>query len=126
MTVSSYDQLVNVVESALFNQPRKTEEELRDLIGALAKAVAPGLNPDTLEQVAREIETKQGIKAGLGAVVDGDEFEPWLDDAKIKIEPFYWQRYQKLLLQNGLPRDVVTSTDKVTDKILGRLGDPEK
>lgn len=126
MTVSIYDQLVNVVESALFNQPRKTEEELRDLIGALAKAVAPGLNPDTLEQVAREIETKQGIKAGLGAVVDGDEFEPWLDDAKVKIEPFYWQRYQKLLLQNGLPRDVVTSTDKVTDKILGRLGDPEK
>ena len=41
MTVSSYIQLVNVVESALFNQPRKTEEELRDLIGALAKE---GLN----------------------------------------------------------------------------------
>ncbi len=62
----------------------------------------------------------------MGAVVDGDDFEPWLDDAKSRIDPFYWRRYQKLLLQNGLPRDVVTSTDKVTDKILGRLGDPEK
>ncbi|KAE8546104.1 MULTISPECIES: Z1 domain-containing protein [Marinobacter] len=123
---SSYDRLIGVVESALFNQPRKTEEELRSLIGALATPVAPDLSPDQLEQMAREVEAKQGIKAGLGAVVDSDDFEPWLDDAKARIEPFYWQRYQKLLLQNGLPRDVVTSTDKVTDKILGRLGDPEK
>jgi len=123
---SSYDQLIGVLEQALFNQPRKTEEELRSLIAALAVPVAPDLSPDELEQVAREIEAKQGIKAGLGAVVDGDDFEPWLDDAKSRIDPFYWRRYQKLLLQNGLPRDVVTSTDKVTDKILGRLGDPEK
>ncbi|ERS86886.1 endonuclease, partial [Marinobacter sp. C1S70] len=126
MSSSSYDQLVGVLEQALFNQPRKTEEELRSLIAALAVPVAPDLSPDQLEQVAREIEAKQGIKAGLGAVVDGDNFEPWLDDAKSRIDPFYWRRYQKLLLQNGLPRDVVTSTDKVTDKILGRLGDPEK
>lgn len=126
MSSSSYDQLIGVLEQALFNQPRKTEEELRSLIAALAVPVAPDLSPDELEQVAREIEAKQGIKAGLGAVVDGDDFEPWLDDAKSRIDPFYWRRYQKLLLQNGLPRDVVTSTDKVTDKILGRLGDPEK
>jgi hypothetical protein len=126
MSGSSYDQLMSVVESALFNQPRKTEEELRSLIGALASAVAPDINAEEKELLAREVEAKQGIKAGLGAVVDGDDFEPWLDDAKATIEPFYWYRYQKLLLQNGLPRDVVTSTDKVTDKILGRLGDPQK
>ncbi len=126
MASSSYSQLIGVVESALFNQPRKTEKELRNLINALSAPIAPDLDSDQLEQLAREIEAKQGIKAGLGAVVDGEDFEPWLDDAKARIEPFYWQRYQKLLLQNGLPRDVVTSTDKVTDKILGRLGDPKK
>ncbi|WP_100638949.1 Z1 domain-containing protein [Marinobacter salexigens] len=126
MSGSNYDQLMSVVESALFNQPRKTEEELRSLIEALANAVAPEIDAEERERLAREVEAKQGIKAGLGAVVDGDDFEPWLDDAKASIEPFYWHRYQKLLLQNGLPRDVVTSTDKVTDKILGRLGNPRK
>lgn len=126
MSSISYSQVINVVESALFNQPRKTEDELRNLIRALANAIAPGMQADEMEELAREIEEKQGIKAGLGAVVDSDNFEPWLDDAKADIEPFYWNRYQKLLLQNGLPRDVVTSTDKVTDKILGRLGDPQK
>jgi hypothetical protein len=116
----------NMVESGLFNQARKTEDELRNMIRGVAAAVAPGLSEDEIEQIAREIEHKQGIKAGLGAVVDSDDFEPWLDDAKPSIEPFYWNRYRKLLLQNGLPKDVVISTDTVTDKILGRLGNPEK
>lgn len=116
----------NMVESGLFNQARKTEDELRSMIRGVAALVPPGLSDEEIEQIAREIEHKQGIKAGLGAVVDSEDFEPWLDDAKPLIEPFYWNRYQKLLLQNGLPKDVVISTDTVTDKILSRLGNPEK
>lgn len=116
----------NMVEMGLFNKPRKTEDKLRSMIRAVAAAVPPGLAEEEIELIAREIEHKQGIKAGFGAVVDGEDFEPWLDDAKPSIEPFYWNRYQKLLLQNGLPKDVVISTDKVTDKILSRLGNPEK
>ena len=116
----------NMVESGLFNQARKTEDELRKMVRGVATLVPPGLSDEEIEQIAREIEHKQGIKAGLGAVVDSEDFEPWLDDAKPSIEPFYWNRYQKLLLQNGLPKDVVISTDAVTDKILGRLGNPEK
>ncbi|MCE8515207.1 Z1 domain-containing protein [Ruegeria pomeroyi] len=116
----------NMVESGLFNQARKTEDELRSMIRGVAALVPPGLSDEEIEQIAREIEHKQGIKAGLGAVVDSEDFEPWLDDAKPSIEPFYWNRYQKLLLQNGLPKDVVISTNTVTDKILSRLGNPQK
>ncbi|WP_412050346.1 Z1 domain-containing protein [Hoeflea sp. Naph1] len=122
----TYNTLTNVVDSALYDQPRKTDDELRSLIKGLAAAIAPALSADDLERLAREIEVKQGIKAGLGAIVDSDDFEPWLDDAKPSIDPFYWNRYRKLLLQNGLPKDVVIATDKVTDKILSRLGNPEK
>lgn len=116
--------LLSVVESALFEQPKKTDEELRMFIEDLAKVIAPTLNNEELEHIAREIEMKQGIKAGLGAFIDSEDFKPWLDDAKPNIKPYYWDRYKKLLLQTGLPRDVVTSTDKVTDKILSRLGNP--
>jgi hypothetical protein len=69
---------------------------------------------------------KKANKAGLGAVVDSGDFEPWLQDAKPSIEPFYWNRDQELLLQNGVPKDVVISTDKVTDKILSLLDNPVK
>lgn len=116
----------NMVESALFKQPRKTEKELRDFIRAVALAVPPGLGDEEVEHVAREIEHKRGIKAGIGTVVDSEDFEPWLDEVKPSIEPFYWSRYEKLLLQNDLPRDVVISTDIVTEKILSRLGNPQK
>ncbi|MDA8542735.1 Z1 domain-containing protein [Rhodobacteraceae bacterium] len=116
----------NMVEMGLFNQPRKTEGELRLMIRGVADAIEPSLSDAEIEHIAREIEHKQGIKAGLGAVVDSEDFEPWLDDAKQSIKPFYWDRYQRFLLHNGLPKDVVISTDVVTDKILSRLGNPQK
>ncbi|MBE0455089.1 MAG: Z1 domain-containing protein [Roseovarius sp.] len=127
---NAFEKLKNTVEMDLFDSPRMTGEELRAYIFDLnmlhARRSPPGVTDDEIEIIAKEIEAKEGIKAGLGAVVDSEDFEPWLDDAKPSIEPFYWNRYQKLLLQNGLPKDVVISTDKVTDKILSRLGNPDK
>jgi len=127
---TAFEKLKNTVEMDLFDSPRMTGEELRGYISDLnmlhARRNPPGVTDDEIELIAKEIEVKEGIKAGLGAVVDSEDFEPWLDDAKPSIEPFYWNRYQKLLLQNGLPKDVVISTDKVTDKILSRLGNPDK
>ncbi|MGI3213120.1 hypothetical protein ACROSR_18675, partial [Roseovarius tibetensis] len=127
---NAFEKLKNTVEMDLFDSPRMTGEELRSYISDLnmlhARRNPPGVTDGEIELIAKEIEAKEGIKAGLGAVVDSEDFEPWLDDAKPSIEPFYWNRYQKLLLQNGLPKDVVISTDKVTDKILSRLGNPEK
>ena len=123
---SAFDHLLSVVGSVLFNQPKKTEDDLRSVIRGLANVVAPELGDDDIERIGREIESKQGIKAGLGAIVDSEDFEPWLDDAKPSIEPFYWNRYRMLLLQNGLPKDVVLAIDTVTDKLLSRLGNPEK
>ncbi len=123
---NSFNAVKDMVVMGLFHQSRKTEEDLRAFIRSISCAFPEKITEAEIEEIAREIEFEQGIKAGLGAVVDNDDFEPWLDDAKSSIEPFYWKRYQKLLLQNGLPKDVVIATDKVTDKILSRLGNPEK
>lgn len=121
----SRQQVLDMVEAALYNQPRRSEEELRTLIKVVASATS-NLSGSEIENIAREIESKQGIKVGLGAIVDSVKFKPWLDDAKSEIAPFYWKRYEKLLLKTGLPRDVITGTDIVTDKILGRLGNPKE
>ena len=121
-----YSTLINVAETALYNGPKMTSKELRELLSGLNTTLAFELTLDKIESIARDIEFKQGIKAGLGAVVvdcEG-EFEPWLDGEKANIDPFYWERYRKLLLRTGLPRDVIISIDTVTDKILSRLGNP--
>ncbi|OLQ85285.1 Z1 domain-containing protein, partial [Vibrio panuliri] len=124
--MSSRQQVLDMVEAGLYSQPRKSEDELRSLVKNIAKVVDSNLDDTVIEEIAREIESKQGIKVGLGAIVDNVKFKPWLDDAKSEIDPFYWKRYEKLLLNNGLPRDVITGTDIVTDKILGRLGNPQE
>jgi hypothetical protein len=63
---------------------------------------------------------------GFGAIVDAEDFRPWLHDARIngEIEDFYWSRYRKLLNLKGLPKSVIDATDEVMDRVLDRLGDP--
>lgn len=117
------EHLDGIVSQSLSNE-RKTGEELRTLITTLNGALGLGVEPDDQEQLARDIEERFGISMGLGAMVDDGDFRPWLPEAKASIEPFYWGRYRKLMLKNGLPQDVVTATDTVTDEILGRLGNP--
>ena len=120
------ESVKNTVEMALLERSRPTDDELRNLVKGIAKAIAPNLDDVEIEEIAREIEYNLGIKAGLVSIVDSDDFEPWLEDAKSTIVPFYWTRYKKLLVQKGLPQDVIISTDTVTDKILSRLGNPNK
>lgn len=121
---NSLDTVRDMVEMALFRQNRKTETELRAFIRTVSLSIEPHINEEEVEKIARNIEAKQGIKAGLSAVVDSGDFKPWLDDAKPTIEPFYWSRYEKLLVKNGLPKDVIIQTDIDTDMVLGRLGNP--
>ncbi|QOL83272.1 endonuclease [Pseudooceanicola spongiae] len=72
------------------------------------------------------IEEKYGISMGLGAIVDAEDFKPWLHDARIngEIKDFYWGRYRRLLGLKGLPKSVIDGTDEVTYRVLDRLGNP--
>jgi len=115
--------LDDVVSQSLAHQ-QKSGAELREFITTMNMALNVNAAPDALEQLARDIEERFGITMGLGAMVDDESFRPWLDEAKASIQPFYWDRYKKLLHKNGLPQDVVTTTDELTDRILGRLGNP--
>ncbi|OAN68293.1 endonuclease [Rhodobacteraceae bacterium EhC02] len=115
--------LDDVVSQSLAHQ-RKSGYELRSFITTMNVALNVNAAPDALEQLARDIEERFGITMGLGAMVDDESFRPWLDEAKASIDPFYWDRYKKLLHKNGLPHDVITTTDELTDRILGRLGNP--
>lgn len=104
-----------------------TAQSIRDIIAQLRDTpmFSGGVQDDEAEELARLIEEKYGISMGFGAIVDAEDFRPWLHDARIngEIGDFYWSRYRKLLNLKGLPKSVVDATDEVTDRVLDRLGD---
>lgn len=106
-----------------------TAQSIRSIIGQLRSTpmFAGRVEDDDAEELARLIEEKYGISMGLGAVVDAEDFRPWLHDARIngEIGDFYWSRYRRLLNLKGLPKSVVDATDEVTDRVLDRLGNPK-
>lgn len=105
-----------------------TAQSIRDIISQLRDTpmFAGKIGDWDAEELARLIEEKYGISMGLGAIVDAEDFKPWLHDARINREvgDFYWGRYRKLLGLKGLPKSVIDGTDEVTDKVLDRLGNP--
>lgn len=105
-----------------------TAQSIRHIIGQLRETpmFAGKISDSEAEELARLIEEKYGISMGFGAIVDAEDFRPWLHDAKIngEVRDFYWGRYRRLLNLKGLPKSVIDATDEVTDRILDRLGDP--
>ncbi len=105
-----------------------TAQSIRDIIAQLrgTPMFSGKIEDEEAEELARLIEEKYGISMGLGAIVDAEDFRPWLHDARIngEIGDFYWSRYRKLLNLKGLPKSVIDATDEVTDRVLDRLGNP--
>lgn len=105
-----------------------TAQSIREIIAQLRvmPMFAGQVEDDDAEELARLIEEKYGISMGFGAIVDAEDFRPWLHDARIngEIGDFYWGRYRRLLNLKGLPKSVIDATDEVTDRVLDRLGDP--
>ncbi len=105
-----------------------TAQSIRDIIAQLRETpmFSGKIEDEDAEELARLIEEKYGISMGLGAIVDAEDFKPWLHDARIngEVGDFYWGRYRRLLGLKGLPKSVIDGTDEVTDKVLDRLGNP--
>lgn len=107
-----------------------TAESIRQILMELSglPMFKGAVSEGDIEELARLIEEKYGISMGLGAIVQSEDFRPWLHDARIsgEMSDFYWGRYRRLLQQKGLPNAVIDSMDEVTDRILDRLGNPRE
>jgi hypothetical protein len=77
------------------------------------------------EKVIREIEAELGVRMGDGFILEKEgSWTEWLTEAKRTIDPYYWGRYAEFLEQEDVPEVAIVTTDRDTDNILGRLGNP--
>lgn len=126
------EKLINNVIHDLSQTPNnKTPEFIRKLIVHFAaNPLNPiDLNQDDVENIAKQIEYMFGLTMEEGTLLEEkDEFEPWLHDKKAldKFDPYFWNRYKKYLFHKQFPDQIISKIDDVTDKILGRLENPDK
>ena len=88
-----------------------------------------GLNITEIEKesVRKEILSNNKILLGLGAVLVQKKHTKWFAQRKDTLPMKYWERFEQYMLQDkGMPTNVVSSMDKVSDEIVDLLGDPTR
>ena len=117
--------LESMVAAALANQQGPTGEDIRELIGTLRQLpMFQGVTEDEAERLAKHFEERVSITQHLGSILIERDHQPWLDAARARIDPYYWSRYRRHLIQEGFPNAAVTTLDDVTDRVLGLMQDP--
>ena len=102
-----------------------TPQLIREHISKV-RALFHSISDDEAERLAKSLETIHNVTMSLGSVLKEAQFEPWLDQAKVSIDPFYWTRYKQLLSSASYSAQVLASLDTVSDRVLGLLGDPSR
>ena len=119
------DALEQMVTALLGSQENPTGEFIRQTISDLRQSpIAASVSESEAEQLARQLEERIDITQHIGSVLTEATYRPWLDSARADIDPYYWNRYRRLLTQQGFPPKVVSALDAVTDRVLDLLQDP--
>ena len=117
--------LESMVAASLANQQGSTAESIRELIDNLRQLpMFDGVAEEDAERLAKRFEERVSITQHLGSILIERGHQPWLDAARARIEPYYWNRYRQHLTQEGFPKAGVTTLDDVTDRVLGLMQDP--
>ena len=117
--------LESMVAAALANQQGPTSEGIRELINSVRQMQRfETVTEEDAERLAKRFEERVSITQHLGSVLIERGHQPWLDAARARIDPFYWNRYRQHLIQEGFPNAGITTLDDVTDRVLGLMQDP--
>ena len=123
--IDPLSNLESMVAASLANEQRPTAEGIRELIDNLRQLpMFKSVTEGDAEKLAKQFEERVSITQHLGSVLIERDHQPWLDAARARIEPYYWDRYRRHLTQEGFPNAGVATLDEVTDRVLGLMQDP--
>ncbi|MES2019220.1 MAG: Z1 domain-containing protein [Pseudomonadota bacterium] len=97
--------------------------------GYLAEAVPRlgsifALTANECSRLVKHLETVYGTSQDDGRLLSR-KVEEWYPEARQKLDYYYWGRLEKYWTRHSiLPVEVIRSVDKVTDEIMGFLGNP--
>ena len=123
-TMTSLEKL-RITVGALLAKEVPTQERIREVINEVRGAY-PDITDEQTEALAREFEEVHDVAMTDGATLKEGGFRRWLPTAKADIEPYYWERYRRLLVEKRFSGQVLSTLDDVTDRTLGLLEDPSR
>lgn len=119
--------LQTMVGAQLARERMPEPARIRELISQVRQLpMCSDLTDDDAEQLALQFEETHGVSMKIGSVLVEEGYEPWLGASKASLNPYYWDRYRRLLTEKGFSGDVLATLDEVTDRILGLLENPKK
>ena len=119
-----FDKLKKMVGALLGNE-LPTQEKIREYVSQV-RPVCPDVTDEEAEELVLWFETVHGVTMSDGAALQEAGFEPWLENARSELNPYYWGRYRQLLANRDFSGQVLATLDSVTDRILGLLENPSK
>jgi Z1 domain len=110
-------------------QPVRTPEVIRAQVAlAVQTTRAAGMGEVDVDALVAQLMHEANVYVPDATLMDdpADHIE-WLPSRRGSIEWRFWSRYKEFLEQGrNLPEPVVSSLDKLTDDILGKLEQPER
>lgn len=122
--VNKLEQYDSMLGTWFFGKPILAEDLREVIMGFQNLPFMPAIDDETVEWIARNFEARHSITMERGSALENPIYEPWLQATKAEIDPYFWDRYQKLLIQKSLPQDVIQKIDLTTDRIVGFLQNP--
>ena len=122
--MTDLEKLTTMVRALLGNE-LATRDRIREYISDL-RSSCPSVTDDQAEELAVWFETVHGVAMMDGAALQDEDFEPWLEDTKQTIDPYYWERYRDLLVKRNFSAQVLATLDGDTERTLGFLQNPAK
>ena len=123
--MSDIDKLQDIMIALLASETSVTRPFIKDKVDTFSAPFGGNITSVEKHELVKYLEAQFDVTMHIGAVIQ-EEFEPWLESAKAKIEPYFWDRYKKLLQKKGFGLRVIPKLDQITDKILGLLENPLK
>lgn len=120
------EQVIKTIRTLLPSTGSVTKEQIAYAIdSALLIPIYSEINRDYL---IREIESLYNIRIDDFRVIEADERrKPWLNEIKATTSWKFWDRYRDYLqVENNFPDTVISQIDKLTDKILDGLFNPNE
>lgn len=128
---NSKSKLIDNIEDAVAIVLERGNKNRENIINCIQMLVTTQYSTESISEqdvlnITKRLEARFDIRMGVGTLLSAEGYTPWLDDAREKIDWYYWERYKRLLPDKKFNREVINVLDIDTNKIIDHLENPVK